>query len=81
MYVRQRTNWVSFKLRELDGSSAPFVIALKINVTNRMPKIISFCKKHKANSFASYRKFLYSFNEFVFLSQDPFMLSIIMTKI
>jgi len=51
MFVRQRTKWISSKLRVLDGCSAPFVIELKSNITNRMPKIISFCKKKKKNAF------------------------------
>jgi len=45
MCVRQRTKWISCNVRDLDGSSAPFVIELKSNITNKMPKIISLCKK------------------------------------
>ena len=51
--VRQRTKWISSKVRDVDGSSAPFVIALKNNITNRMPKFISFCNKHKHVHFLS----------------------------
>jgi len=52
MYVRQRTKWVSSKVSGVDGRSDPFVIALKNGITNRMPKIISFCKIHNTFLFS-----------------------------
>jgi len=32
------------KVRDVDGSSAPFIIALKSNIANRMNSNFSFCK-------------------------------------
>jgi len=45
MNVRKRTKWISCKVRDVDDSSAPFVIALKISITNRMNSDFSFYKK------------------------------------
>jgi hypothetical protein len=47
MCVKQRTKWISCKVRDAGGSSVPFGKALKSNTTNRMSKNFSFCKKNK----------------------------------
>ena len=47
MCIRQRTKWISCKVRDVDDSSTPFGIALKNNIANRMPIFISFCNKHR----------------------------------
>ena len=70
MFVRQRTKWISCKLRILNGSSSPFVIELESNITNGMTKIITFSKKHNALSVAQHRTFLYLLNGFFYLSQN-----------
>ena len=70
IYVRQRTKWVFRKLRDLDGSSAPFVIALKNNITNRMSTNFSFCKKHDSHSVTQYHTFYYLLPELLFLSRN-----------
>ena len=81
MCVRQRTKWVSCKVRDLDGSSAPFVLALESSVTNRIPKNISFCKKHYVILFTRYRTFLYLFHKYLYLSPYPCMGRVIKSKI
>ena len=53
MCVRQRTNCTSSKLSELDGSSAPFVIALQSTITSRTISNFSFCKEHNINTLFS----------------------------
>jgi hypothetical protein len=65
MFVRQRTKWTSCKVRDVEGSSAAFVISLKINITNRMTSNLLFCKKPKTISNAQYRNFLYLLNDFI----------------
>jgi hypothetical protein len=44
MYVRQRTKWISCNVRDVDGSSAPFVITLNSNISNKMTSNFPFCK-------------------------------------
>jgi hypothetical protein len=44
MYVRERTKWISCNVRDVDGSSAPFVITLNSSFNNRMTPNISSCK-------------------------------------
>ena len=69
MYVRQRTKWISCKLWDVDGSSAPFVIALKRSITNNLTSNFSFCKKG-IFSFAQYPTIPYFFDYVLFLSQE-----------
>jgi hypothetical protein len=72
IYVRQLTRWISCNLRDVDVSIAPFVIALKSSVANRMLKIISICKKN--NQIISSVTYLpQSLDEFLFLSLYPFI--------
>ena len=60
MFVRQRTNCTSSKLSELDGSSAPFVIALQSSITSRTISNFSFCKEHSIHElFSSVHSFIY----------------------
>ena len=44
IFVRQRTKCTSSKIREVDGSIAPFVITLKNSITHRMHSNFSLCK-------------------------------------
>jgi hypothetical protein len=47
MCVRQRTRWISCKVRDADGSSTPFVIALKRSITDKVrPDFLFYKKKH-----------------------------------
>ena len=57
IYVRQRTKWISRKLRFLDCSSSPFVIALKSSITNKMHTKFWFCNKHNSLSVVQCRTF------------------------
>ena len=44
IYVRERTKWTSCKVRDVDGSSVPLIIALKSSNSSRMNSNFSFCK-------------------------------------
>jgi hypothetical protein len=70
MCVRERTKLVSCKVRDVDGSSSPFVMALKSSITNRTTSNFSICKKHISLSFSEFRTFIYLFAELLLLSQN-----------
>jgi hypothetical protein len=42
--VRESIKWTSCKVRDVDGSSDPFIIALKSNNSNRINSNFSFIK-------------------------------------
>ena len=65
MFFRQRTKWTSCKVSDVDGSSAAFVIALKIIITSSMISNFSFCNKQSTLSTSQYRTFLYLMKDFI----------------
>jgi len=72
IYVRQRTKWFTRKVRDLDSSSARFVIAPKSSITNIIPTCW-FCKNHNSLSVAQYRRFPCLLKELLLPSRKPWI--------